>query len=175
MEDIEFRRLTILDEKAYHQYIDEFLKANERIIPTAIYDPDLSFSEWLERSHNIEKGKTLPEKWVPATSYFLLRKSDGKILGALDLRHELNDHLLKYGGHIGYGVAPSERQKGYASYMLSAALPICKSLGITNVLITCNKENLGSARTIQKNGGVLENEVTYDGVTRQRYWINLTP
>ena len=171
--EFEFRCLNERDEKAHHAFVDEFLKANEEVIPSAAYKENLTFPEWLSRSRNISIGKSLPENYVPATTYFLIRKGDGKILGALDIRHELNDHLLKFSGHIGYGVAPSERRKGYASLMLSEGLIICKKMGIQKVLITCNKNNIGSARTIQKNGGVLENEVEYDGVIRQRYWIKI--
>ncbi|MFA6963703.1 MAG: GNAT family N-acetyltransferase [Patescibacteria group bacterium] len=173
MENVEFRKLTQKDENAYNIYIGEFLDAGEEVIPRSIFKTNLSFKQWLKQRHDFEKGINLPVDRVKATTFFLIRKHDGKILGALDLRHELTEHLLKFGGNIGYGVAPSERKKGYANYMLATALPICKGLGLEKVLITCNKENTGSARTIQKNGGVLENEVDYDGVTRQRYWIDL--
>ncbi|MPM89903.1 hypothetical protein SDC9_137018 [bioreactor metagenome] len=96
-----------------------------------------------------------------------------RILGAINIRHYLNDYLLNYGGHIGYGIRPSERKKGYASLMLSLALSVAKELGINKALITCDKDNLGSARTIMKNGGVLENEVAEGERITQRYWIEL--
>lgn len=106
----------------------------------------------------------------PAHTYFLIQE-DKRIIGAINIRHDLNEYLFNFGGHIGYGIRPSERKKGYASLMLSMALPIAKELGINEVLITCDKNNIGSAKTIINNGGVLENEVSGDGEITQRYWL----
>ena len=95
------------------------------------------------------------------------------MLGAIDIRHYLNENLLHYGGNIGYGIRPSERQKGYATQMLALALEECKKIGMLKALITCFKSNVASANTIIKNGGVLENEVIEYGEIKQRYWIQL--
>lgn len=82
--------------------------------------------------------------------------------------------MLKFGGHIGYGVRPSERRKGYASKMLRMALDKCKAMGIDQVLITCNKDNAASVKTIIANGGIYENELAEDnGNVVKRYWIEL--
>ena len=94
-----------------------------------------------------------------------------KILGAIHIRHALNEYLFNYGGHIGYGVRPSERKKGYAAEMLKRALPIAKACGLDRVLISCNKSN--TAKTIIHNGGILENEVMDRDELIQRYWIQL--
>ena len=94
-------------------------------------------------------------------------------MGAVNIRHYLNESLLLNGGHIGDGIRPSERRKGYATAMIGLALEECKKLGIDKVLMVCDKENIGSAKSIINNGGVLENEVVVDGVTEQRYWITL--
>ena len=91
----------------------------------------------------------------------------------MDIRHSLNEALLLDGGHIGDGVRPSERRKGYATAMIALALDECRKLGIEKVLMVCNKENTGSAKSIQNNGGVLENEINVEGETVQRYWIQL--
>lgn len=85
----------------------------------------------------------------------------------------MNEYLLSYGGHIGYSVRRSERKKGYATEMLKLALKECEGLGITKVLLTCDKDNIASAKTIIKNEGILENEVQEEGGITQRYWINL--
>lgn len=77
------------------------------------------------------------------------------------------------GGHIGDGIRPNERGKGLATKMIALALDECRKLGICEVLMCCDKSNIASARTIEKNGGVLENEVLDDGVPVLRYWINL--
>ncbi len=94
-------------------------------------------------------------------------------VGAINIRHTLNQSLLNTGGHIGDGVRPSERRKGYATNMIKLGLEECRKLGIERVLITCDKSNIGSAKSIINNGGVLENEVIEDGVVEQRYWITL--
>ena len=94
-------------------------------------------------------------------------------MGAVNIRHYLNDKLLETGGHIGDGIRPGERRKGYATAMIGLALEECRKLGIDRVLICCDKDNIGSAKSIQRNGGVLENEVEEDGNIVQRYWIEL--
>ena len=92
----------------------------------------------------------------------------------MDIRHYLNDRLLKDGGHIGDGVRPSERRKGYGTEIVRLALIECRKLGIDSVLMFCDKDNIGSAKTITKNGGVLEDEfVNEDGVIWQKYRIDL--
>ena len=122
-------------------------------------------------------GKTLSELkkegYVPASTFFAYDRERDILVGAVDIRHSLNEALLLDGGHIGDGVRPSERRKGYATAMIALALDECRKLGIEKVLMVCNKENTGSAKSIQNNGGVLENEINVEGETVQRYWIQL--
>ena len=94
----------------------------------------------------------------------------------LQIRHCFNDYLEKFGGHIGYSVAPSERRKGYATEMLKAALPKCRELGLDKVLITCIDHNVGSRKTILANGGIYESTVYEpdEKVNLERYWIDLS-
>lgn len=80
--------------------------------------------------------------------------------------------MLLNGGHIGDGVRPSERKKGVATKMIALALKECKKIGIDKVLLVCDKENIGSSKSIQNNGGILENEVIIDGIVEQRFWIS---
>ena len=118
--------------------------------------------------------KTATEDKVPDSVFFLLDTERDRLLGAVNIRHYLNDALLKEGGHIGDGIRPSERRKGYATELVRLALEECRKLGIQRVLMTCDKDNVGSARSIIKNGGVLENEfINADGKIEQRYWIDL--
>ena len=106
---------------------------------------------------------------MPATALWLV--DNGEFIGSLSLRHRLNENLLKMGGHIGYSIRPSARKRGYGTKILELALPIAKSLGIDKVLVTCDDDNTGSAKIIEKNGGVLENKVEHEGKLKRRYWI----
>lgn len=111
---------------------------------------------------------------VPDSVFFLLEEESNKLIGAVNIRHYLNDYLLKYAGHIGDGIRPSKRNMGYGTEMIRLALIECKKIGIDKVLMICDKSNIASAKTIIKNGGVLENEIIdEDGEIQQRYWINL--
>lgn len=131
--------------------------------------------EWIDFLEKHKNPETLPEGRVPATQLIFVREEDQKIVGMIDIRHYLSEYLEKYGGHIGYSVAPSERLKGYATQMLKATLPVCKKLGIDKVLITCIKGNEGSKRTILNNGGVYETTVYEpdEKVKLEKYWITL--
>lgn len=158
-------------EADYMRFAQEWQNAGEEIIPYSVRLLGNSYSKWLENTSKFEYSETCPDGFVPASTYFLMRNT--RILGAINIRHCLNDYLFNYGGHIGYGIRPSEREKGYATRMLSMALPLVKQLGVTRVLITCDQENIASAKTIKANGGVLENEVIEDNSITQRYWIEL--
>ncbi|MCL2573349.1 MAG: GNAT family N-acetyltransferase [Defluviitaleaceae bacterium] len=129
-----------------------------------------NYEEWLAK---IERDVTHSNKLVvPATVYFAV--IDDEIVGILQIRHELNEHLLNSGGHVGYNVRPFQRRKGYATKMLALALTKCRDMDINQALVTCNKDNEASRRTILRNGGVLENEFTEDcGNIVERYWISL--
>jgi len=159
-------------EEQYYDFANEWKEHNEEIVPYSSRLLNMNYSEWLETTYKMESKDTCSPDWVPAHTYFLVLENK-RIIGAINIRHCLNDYLLNFGGHIGYGIRPSERKKGYASIMLSLALPISKKLGISKALITCNKNNLGSAKTIMNNGGILENEVVKGSEVTQRYWIDL--
>jgi len=127
-----------------------------------------SYEVWLR---GVTAMRSRPEPgWVACSTFFALVGE--RIVGTVQIRHELNGTLMISGGHIGYGVRPSERRKGYATAMLAAALVNCRALGIKSALVTCDRSNVGSARTIEKNGGVFENELTEeDGTAVRRYWV----
>ncbi|HAO61205.1 MAG TPA: GNAT family N-acetyltransferase [Erysipelotrichaceae bacterium] len=154
-------------------YQSEFKSNDERIHGSAGLTEATSFEEWLSALKDNEKIETLRPGRVLATTYFAQRIEDGKIVGIIDIRHTLNEYMFQFGGHIGYSIRKSERRKGYAKEMLGLALQKCKDLKLDRVLITCDQDNLASARTIMSQGGVLENEVMNDGKMMQRYWIQL--
>ena len=111
--------------------------------------------------------------WGPDSTFFCFDEQRDIMVGAVNIRHCLNDHLLLCGGHIGDGIRPSERRKGYATQMIGLALEECRKIGIKKVLMVCDKDNIGSAKSIIRNGGILENEVIENGKIKQRYWIDL--
>ena len=131
------------------------------------------FEDSVRRAKEQVRGIDLPEGWVPASTYWLV--CDGIPIGTCNLRHELNEFLENYGGHIGYSVRPSQRNKGYGSQMLQLALQKAKGLEIERVLITCDDDNIASARVIEKNGGKLADVVKteYAEFLVRRYWIAL--
>ena len=105
------------------------------------------------------RGENLPPNHVPST--FLFAFAASRIVGRVSIRHELNEFLMRVGGHIGYAVVPEFRRQGYATAMLRLSLQIARdTLGIERVLVTCDDDNVGSIRTIEKNGGVLENVIS---------------
>ncbi len=131
-----------------------------------------SYEEWLDFGSRSKPG------FPPSDVFLGVREEDNTVVGIIEFRRLVTPILQKYGGNIGYSVAPSERRKGYASKMLKLLLPICKELGESNVLLTCDPVNTASRKTIVKNGGVLENEVADElGLTEsgiiERYWIHL--
>ena len=150
--------------------LDEWYATGEKIVPYAIRVTDYhDFTRYCEAIEVKDPKNGL----VPDSTFFCLDEERNRIVGAVNIRHCLNAALLLNGGHIGDGVRPSERRKGVATQMIHLALEECRKLGIDKVLMVCDKDTIGSAKSIINNGGVLENEVVVDDAIEQRYWITL--
>ena len=159
--------------EAYMDFLGDFSAAGEKSIDGSGAPAGEDFREFVRRLRRHSRSADLPDGWVPATTYWLARGR--RILGACNLRHALTDALRDFGGHVGYSIRPSERSKGYGTLILKLALEKARVLGISRVLITCDRENLASARVIEKNGGVLDSESHSKQASRitRRYWIHV--
>ncbi|HEY1833385.1 MAG TPA: GNAT family N-acetyltransferase [Solirubrobacteraceae bacterium] len=116
------------------------------------------------------RGLDVPDGLVPAS--FLVADVDGVLVGRVSIRHELNEHLANVGGHIGYGVRPMCRGRGYATEMLRQALVIARAEGVGDVLVTCDEDNVASRTVIERLGGEFEDLRPEEGEpVKRRYWI----
>ena len=136
-----------------------------------------TLDEWLKFLDSLsDRNQINPSSgFVEGSQYLLVDDVRKKVLGMVNLRHYLNDFLFRVGGHIGYSIRPDERRKGYGKLQLRLALEKMEELGVRDLMISCDCDNVASARTIEDCGGVLEN-VTYSpeyGCDIKRYWIHL--
>jgi predicted acetyltransferase len=134
---------------------------------------DGDFEDYLKRMQILASGENIPADEVPRNTYFLF--CGEKIIGRSEIRRALNPELEIVGGHLGADIRRSERGKGFGSLILRLTLEKAKELGLERVLITCDKNNIASAKTIEKCGGVFEKEITHgeSGATIIHYWIEL--
>lgn len=155
----------------------EFLLAHRATSPEVPYfllhyKEGMPFQGYLQILTDQRQGINLLPDQVPAT--FLFAFLGVRVVGRVSIRHTLNSFLERVGGHIGYVVVPEFRRKGYATEILRQALGIARDpLGIDRALLTCDDDNLGSIRTIEKGGGKLENVITGPDLLKpkRRYWI----
>lgn len=138
-----------------------------------VVEMENDFPAFVQKLHDREVGKNLPEGYVPDTHWWAV--INGQVVGQISLRHRLTDALREHGGHIGYAVHPAHRGQGYATQMLAEVLKEARAKGIDKVLIGCNKDNIGSKRVIEKNGGVFEREGInpHTNSTSLYFWIDL--
>ncbi|MCR6032908.1 GNAT family N-acetyltransferase [Nocardioides sp. zg-579] len=169
MSDLRLRPLRTDDEA-------EALRAHEELAADGFefvlgWSPERTWADLLAQYERERVGLALPEGRVPAA--FLVAEVDGEIVGRLSVRFALNDWLAAYGGHVGYGVRPAHRRRGYATEILRQSLVLARAGGVDRVLVTCDDDNLASAATIERCGGVLEDvrEQPGEPVAKRRYWI----
>lgn len=153
----------------------EFFREGEMEINGSALLDKLDYSRWLEHTTRYRDETTAGDDWVTATTFFVVRETDDKIIGMFDLRHNLdNAFLAEYGGHIGYAVRPSERRRGYGVAALELTLKYAKKLELKAVMLGCFSGNAASARMIESVGGKLaETKPYFDGRSMNVYWIEL--
>lgn len=147
------------------EYINEFKQYGSEVNGSGALDDyleDATYEAWLQKVLADMDIANIVKPRVPALTYFYVREEDNRIVGMVNIRLALNDFLRTEGGHIGYSIRPTERQKHYATDMLREAVNVCNIIGIRDVLVTCDKVNIASAKVIQNAGGELEEEFYSD-------------
>jgi|SRR5689334_3896795 len=157
---------------SYRGLVAEFTAAGEKLVPFVLAFDDGDFDAMLARLDACSRGLGLPDGFVPHSTFWLV-EDDAHVVGVSNIRHTLTPSLLREGGHIGYGIRPSARGRGFGTEILRGSLRRARDIGIRDVLVTCAADNVASARVIRRNGGVLESEgfVPERNEVVQRYWI----
>ena len=158
---------------AYLDFYRDWKESGEDMVPWVIEKDPSYFEVMLDFLWKNEDKKCISEGWVPSSTYWLV--VDGQIIvGAVNIRHDLTEKLYNCGGHIGYGIRPSEKKKGYATRLLAFALEKSKEIGINKALVVCDDYNTASKKTIINNGGVQDKDfIDEDGNVINRFWIEL--
>lgn len=160
---------------SYRSYVQELAEREESPVPFTVGFPHEDFPAFLNQLEACSRGEGLPEGFIPHSTYWLVREGRD-VIGVSNLRHRLNERLLRDGGSIGYGVRPSARGKGFARELLRQTLQQAANMGLDRALLTCARTNVRSVRTILANGGILESEEFHvdRGEFIQKYWIDLS-
>lgn len=157
----------------YLDFYNEWKDSGDTMIPWVISKDPSNFPAMVQELLDAHNGVNLPQSWVPDSTYWLVTDNN-RIVGAINIRHSLTEHLFNAGGHIGYGIRPSERRKGYATKLLELSLEKTKKLNITRTLVVCDEVNTASEKTILHNGGVRDDDfIEEDGNVVRRFWIEL--
>lgn len=161
-------------QNSYVRHVEECREHDTALVPFVLQIPCADFNAFIRELRGYSEGQNLNPGFVPNSTFWLL-EDRAEVVGVSNIRHRLTDKLRVEGGHIGYGIRPSRRGRGYGNAILEKSLTEAKKLGIEKVLVTCGKDNTPSARTILRNGGVLESEqyVPERQTIVQRYWIEL--
>ena len=157
---------------SYLSLVAEFIECGEPLIPFPMSFANTDFAAFLKEMEDCAQGIGVPDGFVPHETFWLV-VDDCEVVAVSNLRLHLTESLKKDGGHIGYGVRPSTRRLGYATILLTETLKKARERGIPNTLVTCYKGNIGSAKAIIKNGGILDSEELMEGHQdiMQRYWV----
>ena len=171
--DIHEAKLIGLTEELYPELMamaEEYCTGGDERFREVIED----FPSYMRQVAFYAAGVNLPPGHVRSDTFFLMH--GGKIVGRSALRHQLTPALEHEGGHIGYDIRPSARRRGYGTLILARSLEKAGGLGLERALLTCDTDNIASARIIEKNGGVLAGRAVSQrsGKLISQYWIELT-
>ncbi|MCE7791963.1 GNAT family N-acetyltransferase [Salipaludibacillus sp. CUR1] len=173
MDSVSLIKPTTRLEKEYLSFYNEWKQSGEVMIPWVIERSPFEFGKMVQSLYDNENELKLPKGWVPDSTYWLVNE-ESRILGCVNIRHKLTEKLLNEGGHIGYGIRPSERRKGYAARLLELSLEKADLIGIRKVLVVCDDYNTASRKTILRNGGIRDDDFTdHQGNVVHRFWITL--
>lgn len=166
METFKYVEPTLEHEQEALDFINEFYEYNSDINGTGGLQRFLNnYPDWLKKLEE-DRNRIPNEEKVPAVTYFLVRENDNRIIGMINIRLALNERLRKFAGHIGFCIRPTERRKGYNKINLYLGLKVCQQHNIKEVLMDCDKDNLGSAKTMQALGGVMVKEYFDDEIAK---------
>jgi predicted acetyltransferase len=176
MDTMELVTPTATLRESYCSFIGELVATGEAFVPFVLEYAHDDFGAFLHRLDDCARGIGLPHGFVAHSTYWLVADRT-TVVGVSNIRHSLTDSLRREGGNIGYGIRPSARRRGFGTAILRESLRRAAQLGLTRVLVTCSKENLGSVKAIVRNGGVLESEEYLPARSEiiQRYWIRNGP
>ena len=172
--DVRLVKPTINLKEQLLNYYKEWEMAGEKMNPGILRKVKPGhFRELVKVFQEIEIAENIAEGAVPESVYWLVNEKN-RILGAITIRHSLTERMLNTEGHIGAGIRPSERMKGYGAKILELALDKMREMGFQKALVTCNEDNIGSEKAIIKNGGIKDNDfIEAHGNIVKRFWITL--
>jgi predicted acetyltransferase len=160
-------------DKEFAEMLDEFRAAHEFHVYSGSFAVAWEgYSPFYALLAQMKRGGAPTPEIVPMDSYFI--EAEGRMLGEIYVRHRLTPHLEKIGGHIGYKVRPSCRNRGVAAAALRLALGKLSAMGVKSALVTCNTTNAASARVIEKCGGVRFDDAHLPDRVERRYWVPTT-
>lgn len=161
------------------EYLNEFVTYNSNINGTGSLDKILegyTFEQVLGKCLNMENKEYARKVGrCPGKTFLLIRKNDDRIVGTINIRWDLNDKMLQFGGHIGYAIRPTERRKGYNKINLYLGMIEAKKVCLNKVMLDCDINNVGSDRTLKALGGKLERtEIDPShGILTNIYWFDV--
>jgi len=172
MQELRLIKPNVELQQQYIEMLEEWKKKDGENTPWFINFDISNFSEMVNKLEGFSKGIGVEDGFVENSTLWLIDNTK-RIIGAVNIRHRLNNYFQNFGGQIGYGIRPDERRKGYAKEILRLALEVLKEMGYHKTLLCCYKDNIASVKTIVGNGGVLDSEGLKDGIVFQRYWIDI--